>query len=229
MDTDYTSAILSSNFEMALSAFFFNYGDSFESTDNYDERCLKAAENMIKHISDMCSEDIIDFIDDNDELIATMNPKNIPQFSDINYVNTILSAVKTNPDGDYELFGYYYKKDAKEGAHRKYGENHYKIASMMGLVTRNAPFRITYIGECYMKLSKREKLLIRPKLYLKIPIIQRVMAGSLYGNVYPTELMRTCLSESTVIRRRSNVRAMVKEICDICNDSVNLFDRFIWD
>ncbi|MGN0606058.1 MAG: hypothetical protein ACI4JM_06020 [Oscillospiraceae bacterium] len=229
MDTDYTSAILSSDYETALKAFFFNYSDSFESTDNGDERCIKAAGIMIKHISDMCIEDIIDFIDDNDELIGTMDSKNIPQFSDINYVNTILSTVKTNPDGDYELFGYYYKKEAKEGAHRKYGENHYKTASIMGLVTRKAPFRVTYFGESYMKLSEKEKLLLRPKLYMKIPIIQKVMADSLYGSAYPTELMRTCLSESTVIRRRSNVKTMVKEICDLCNDSINLFDKFIWE
>lgn len=229
MDTDYTSAILAFDNEMALKAFLFNYNDSFENTDNCDNRCNYAADMMLKYLSNMCMEDIIDFIDENNELIGEMNSKNIPQFSDINYVNTILPIVKTNPDGDYELFGYYYKKDANEGAHRKYGENHYKTASLMGLVTRKSPFCVTYFGESYMNLSDKEKLLLRPKLFMKIPIIQKVMADSLYGNAYPTDLMRTCLSESTVIRRRSNVRNIVKEICDLCNDSINLFDKFIWE
>lgn len=114
MDTDYTSAILSSDYETALKAFFFNYSDSFESTDNGDERCIKAADIIMKHISDMYMEYIIDFIDDNDELIGTPDSKNIPQFSDINYVNTILSTVKTNPDGDYELFGYIIKRTQRK-------------------------------------------------------------------------------------------------------------------
>lgn len=228
MDIDYTSAILASDEEKALRAFLFNYNDTFESSDNSDEMCIRAANIMIKHISSMCMEDIIYFIDKNKELIDKMDSKNIPQFSDINYVNTILSTVKTNPNGNYELFGYYYKKEASEGAHRKYGENHYKTASLMGLVTRGNPFRLTFFGENYMKFPDKEKLLIRPKLYMKIPIIQRIMTDSLYGNAYPTYLMRTCLSESTVARRKSNVRAMVKEICGLCNNSINFFDKFIW-
>lgn len=229
MGNDYISAILSSDYDKAIKVFFFNYTDTFESTDNSGKRCVDAAELLIRYINNMCIEEIIEFIDDNDMLIDAMNSKNIPQFSDINYVDTILSTVKTNPDGDYELFGYFYKKDANEGAHRKYGENHYKTASLMGLVTQKSPFCVTYFGESYIKLSEKEKLLIRPKLYMRIPIIQKVMSDSLYGKAYPMELMRTCLSESTVIRRRSNVRAMVKEICGLCNDGINLFDKFIWE
>lgn len=229
MEQDYTSAILASDNEMALKAFLFNYSDSFESIDNQNDRCSRAADMMFDYL---CSIDIgrmIDFIDENGDLIGKMDSTNIPQFSDIDYVNTILNTVKTNPDGDYELFGYYYKKDANEGAHRKYGENHYKTASLLGLVTRKRPFSVTFFGEKYLKLSDRDKLLIRSKLYLRIPIIQKIMADSLYGNAYPTDLMRTCLSESTVIRRRSNVKILVKEICDNSNDGLNLFDKFIWE
>ena len=56
-----------------------------------------------------------------------------------------------------------------------------------------------------------------------------IMINSLYGNAYPAELMRKCLSESTVMRRRSNVRGLVKEICDSLEDGSTYFDRIIWD
>lgn len=227
MDIDYMTAILNSDNDTALKAFLFNYNDTFEKNDD-NESCVQAADIMLRYLINMNIGDLIKFIDKNQNLINEINAKNIPQFSDINYLDTIISIVKTNPDGDYELFGYYYNKNANRVAHTKYGENHYKMASFLGLVTRKSPFRVTYFGESYMRLSHKEKLLIRPKIFLKIPIIQRTIISSLYGNAYPTELMRNCLSESTVIRRRSNVKTIVKEICQY-TDSINFEDKIIWD
>lgn len=227
MESNYTSAISLLDNKLALKAFFFNNSDSFE--DDTCDNSKSCANTMLNNIISLKTKEIIDFIDKNSDLIEEITPANIVQFSNIDYIDTIVDIVKTNPNGNYELYGYYYNKDANEAAHRKYGENHYKMASYMGLVTHTKPFKLTLFGEEYSKLSEEMKKTIRPKLILRIPIIQKCIVDSLYGNSYPLNIMRTCLRDSTVDRRRSNIRRSVREICDSFPEGKDLLNRFIWE
>ena len=227
LDTDYTSAILNSDNKNALKSLLFNSNDSFENANNTMSEI--AANSLMNLLLDIKMADIIDFINENDELIGQITPANIPQYSNIDDVSSIIPIIKTNPNADYALIGYNFNKDTKIDAQRKYGENHYKTAALMGLVTVDRPFTVTHLGEVYNNMTDKEKRKIRAKLYLRIPIIQKLFVASLYGDAYPNRIMRNCLSEKTVARRRSNVKTMVNEICNQLDDSENIKDKFKWD
>ena len=68
-----------------------------------------------------------------------------------------------------------------------------------------------------MRLPKEKQLSLRNKLFLQIPIVQTIIVEAKNHKVAPTDILREYLSESTSIRRRSNVRALVEHVCKEAN------------
>ena len=184
---------------------------------SYGEQLRTAYSKLIDVLEAVSIETIVDIIEANRDLIGEITPANIPQFSNLMSINDVLDFVDSTDDITFELIGYYINKDAKKGAQVKYGENHYKTAAAMGLVYSEKPFGITELGKQYMRLPKEKQLSLRNKLFLQIPIVQTIIVEAKNHKVAPTDILREYLSESTSIRRRSNVRALVEHACKEAN------------
>lgn len=184
-----------------------------EDYDRYtDEELAMVTDKLIKVLNGTSIENIVTVIEANRNRIAEITPANIPQFSNIDSINEVLDYVASADEVTYELIGYYINKDAKKGAQTKYGENHYKTAASIGLTTVEKPFKITALGKRYMNLAITEKVVLRNKLFLLVPIVQEIIIEAKYKELQPIEILKLYLSESTSLRRRSNIKTMVEYV-----------------
>ena len=184
-----------------------------EDLKKYTEVELElATDRLISILIGTKVEDILIVIEANRNRIVEITSANIPQFSNIDAINEVLDYVVSADEITYELIGYYINKDAKKGAQTKYGENHYKMAAAIGLTTAERPFAVTMLGSKYMRLTKKEKISLRNKLFLLVPIVQQIIIAAKYREIQPMQILRLYLSESTSVRRRANVRTMVEYV-----------------
>ena len=90
------------------------------------------------------------------EKLPEIKSINIPQFSNIDDLNGVLDIVYSTDNITFEDIGYYFYPESKLHAQWKYGENHYKMAALLGLTSWDKPYRVTDFGVEYMKIPKRE-------------------------------------------------------------------------
>lgn len=143
-----------------------------------------------------------------------ISPENILQYSSIDDVIRCAYHLKVLGDEQlltFEDLGIYLYPDEKkaESAHKKYGENHGKTASLLDLafVERNANrtgFRSTYFDSLFDALSESDKLSMFARLSLRVPIIRRLLVDSNDHEVSLGDYM-TSLAKTTKLRRRPNV------------------------
>ena len=168
---------------------------------------------LIDALQDTTIDALMQIITDNKELIKPITAKVIPQFSNINDVDIVIRVINDSVDEiSRQYIGYMINKNSSEAAQIKYGENHLKLAIMLGLVTEN-PYGVTKIGKEYMKLSEDHRQAIRAKLAMRIPLVQYLLVYSQEKVVDGTEYLKSILSEKTAIRRRSNAKTLIKCIC----------------
>ena len=120
------------------------------------------------------------------------------------------------------LFSYYFFHDSGLVAQRKYGENHYKLAALLGLATWKKPFKVTPLGRAYMIMDENDKKSIISKLILRIPIIQEIILKGKKNYVRPLELMESYLAASTAKRRQSNVHYLVDMVLNNMGEDVQV-------
>ena len=122
------------------------------------------------------------------------------------------------------------EKGAKLGAQTKYGENHYKLAVQLGFVTSEKPFIATDLGYAYyLNADEEQRSEIKKRLALRIPIIQRALLTADVKQVNMSDLMCEYLSESTMLRRRSNVRELLNDIMDISKPEMQRrLNNIVW-
>ncbi|QRN84664.1 hypothetical protein JR334_06620 [Clostridia bacterium] len=173
----------------------------------------RVAAHILKTINKTSVRKIIDIIEADATSIQDISAKNIPQYSSINSIDDVIRIVESNPGCNYQLIGYFFNKTGSKGAQTKYGENHYKTASLMHLTTKHQPFSVSYIGKEYIEFDDDVRKEIRTKLFLLIPIIQKSVIDARYHEVNMMGILRNYLSESTAIRRRPNVRTMLEYVC----------------
>lgn len=150
--------------------------------------------------------------DRNEFIISTAS---IPQFSsyeDVVFEVPYLSVASRERDIAFSQMGYMLlRTPKKDGAYLKYGENHTKTAALMGLCTvQKGRVNPSYLGVAYSRLPKEEQKDIIPKIILYMPIIQ-----NFFVNDMDIDLLRkyfSLLSESTQIRRRSNVKTLINQV-----------------
>lgn len=192
---------------------FYLYPVLVETYATYTEEQLAIAiDKLVDILKGTSIENILNVIESDREKIAEITPANIPQFSNIESINDVLDYVNSADKVTYELIGYYINKDAKKGAQTKYGENHYKTSASIGLTTIDKPFMITALGKKYMTLPTEEKVVIRNKLFLLVPIVQKILIDAKYMEVQPMNILNMYLSKSTSLRRKPNIRTMVEYV-----------------
>lgn len=150
---------------------------------------------------------------------------NIPQYSNIDdaYIETprILKQLKGSRVG-FDDLGYYLEREdnpdrKKDGALKKYGENHAKLATLLDLahIAKNgirSEVVITKFGELFDELNYEEKKDLAIKLSLRIPIIQNYFVEGYDIDTVNRDFK--ILSSVTQKRRRSNVLDMIRSIIE---------------
>ncbi len=154
------------------------------------------------------------------EILPEVKSINIPQFSNIDDLSGVLDIVYSSGTITFEDIGYYFYPDSKIHAQWKYGENHYKTAALLGLTTWDKPYRVTDFGVGYMQCSKDEKLDIRNKLIMRIPIVQQILVRSVDEELRPIDILAQYLALSTAKRRHSNVHVMVDLVVESLDKDV---------
>jgi len=149
-----------------------------------------------------------------------ISAKNIPQFS--NYENgTINILQRLRMAGDFgptfvELGEQFSEPGKKEAAYKKYGENHAKIAELLGLVKiireSNSRVYLTQLGKVVESYTIDEQERIIERLILRIPIIKYLIKEQKSCSEEVTEALSLFLAESTAKRRKSNVERLLKVI-----------------
>jgi|GEM_PF-204847 len=161
---------------------------------------------------------IIDNIERTEELVV----QTVPQFSCIHATTHDLLKTINEKKMSYEEIGIRIDSGTvkKRGARAKYGENHAKLGALMDLVfiddDKNSKLKITTIspmGLHFLSLDEEIKVKLRDRLFLRIPIIQRLIKeakdqeASLEGF-----LLYVTTSSETQGRRKTSVRKIVDEL-----------------
>lgn len=185
---------------------------------------------LLTYLKKFSVEDILFEIEQSLEETEPIGKNNISQFSNIeviDYVVQIVSDAAEEVNGKY--IGYMLNKNSSEGAQSKYGGNHLSMAIQMGLVSKK-PYQVTELGKQYMALSENEKRIVKPKLYLRVPIVQRLLLDSKKDKVDAMNIMRKYLAESTAVRRRTNIKTLISEIEKISSTETQkqIMDNVIW-
>lgn len=172
----------------------------------------------------MSMDELVQYVINNQEELPEVTTKNIPQFSKIDDVVKVLWILADSgiEKLDYAQIGFYLCPDnSTEGACRKYGENHYKLASQLGFVTPDKPYEITDLGFYFYSLDDMNRKKLLKKLILRIPIIQRIIIEAQTKIVSIREELGKWLSPSTVIRRSSNVYSLINLLRDDASTRAN--------
>lgn len=166
-----------------------------------------------------------------DEYKNILDPSKVIQFSNFENATTNIVQLLYDKEGGltYPEIGRSLAGSIETNAATKYGENHSKLARDFELVKiseqRPSIVRISNFGKCFAFLDKDEQIKILKILGLRDPLIQNLIIKSKSGIAYYSEEC-SCLSESTKIRRRSNVKKLFELIFENLDNS--LVNNIIW-
>lgn len=139
----------------------------------------------------------------------------VVQFSNINDA-TINFCEKlnliNNPGLNFQEVGKLLQDDGVErkvGAYIKYGENHTKTAQTLGLAFELCnTYYLSGIGYIFIELDEKDREKLLTRMILRSKLFTRMMQASVNGKVNMREFLYM-LSDSTYVRRRSNVKKMM--------------------
>ena len=164
-------------------------------------------------------------------MIKTMQQKpvksqNIPQYS--SFENGTYQMLKyLRMAGDFgpsflEIGKHFSENGHKKGAYVKYGENHAKLAELLGLVTIEKKDRkrvfLSDIGREIERLEAEKQQVCYTKLAARIPIVQEAIRLNLSNAKELEEHLRNYLSPITAVRRRKNTWMLIEKIILGCDN-----------
>lgn len=173
---------------------------------------LGTALSVINSVSIERYVEVIDSMEYPKEISAAQ----IPQFSDFNAgVYRVPELLEFETEGmSFEKLGYQLVKSSTEGAGIKYGENHAKLASTMELVEiakRPSNVMSTVLGQYLVKFAPDEKRELLRRLAIRQYMAQKMIHDSAEGILNYRDSVG-CLSMTTAVRRKNNVRAYLEFI-----------------
>lgn len=205
-----------------------NFSESLElkesvSSNNIDTKSnmVEFSEYFIEQIMKTSFDNIIETVITNN--VSAITRSNIPQFSNFDdgtnrLITTIRKAGDYGPGFD-DLGLYLTISGKKAAAYKKYGENHSKLASLFDIVyivRKNGANKVylTELGKAMEKMSSERSKNLLAKLAVKIPVIKSLIIDSMEGNGNIKEILSLYISESTIQRRRPNVKYLINLIRD---------------
>lgn len=179
--------------------------DKYDLEEDNNNICLKLTEASV--------EQICDFLVCNKEKIRSIAAANIPQFSNLALIPSVLNIITNagNDNIDFEYIGDKLKVSHSQSAKVKYGENHLKLVIQMGLVLKN-PYRVSNLGKIYLLMKDTEQDEMNRKLFMKIPIVQKIIIEATEENTNAMDILKSYLAPKTAIRRKGNVRNLVLNV-----------------
>ena len=170
------------------------------------------------YIRDMLSIPVKDYID-YDILLETkesITPKDVFQFSNLEACTSKICHVLAeagNPGVKFAQAGELLLNDGKkrkETAYIKYGENQLKTATALGLLYElSNTYFLSCIGIYYERLSADDQKKLVTRLFLRSKLIARLIKASSLATVDARQFLYM-LSESTYIRRKTNLKHVLK-------------------
>ena len=192
-----------------------------------------AASKVIDALLVLSIDDILKIIDCH-QYGEIADIKKIPQFGKIETVLHVPSYFVDNGNccADYPQLGFYLKPDvtATLAANTKFGENHGKAASLLGIANcvhkRIIPSTLTY---AFVNLDHDRKEEVVKRLLFRIPVVQIILFSAKTGKVNGYDPMSQ-LMESTKRRRSQCLRAIFKILREYNNaDLVARIDNVVWE
>lgn len=175
---------------------------------------LNLSISILNELKALSVQEIIEILK-NDYEEFKISTSEIPQFSsfeDVVFRVPYLTIASRETNIPFIQMGYMLLTiPKKDGAYFKYGENQAKTAALIGLcAVRKGKINPSYLGIAYTRLTKDEQKDIVPKLLLFMPIIQNFFVMGM--NVEQLREYFSLLSESTQIRRWSNVKTLINTV-----------------
>ncbi len=197
-----------------------------DSSDRVAEIGADSIRSTLLHVH---VSEIMNFLERHQAELTNVDAKNIPQFSNVSEVDRVLSILLDSglQNFDFVTIGEYLcERGTKEGAQRKYGENHYKLCAQLGFTTYPPVFQATENGIAYHRETKREvKKIWFCKMILHVPIIQKTLLTVKVNDTLfsMSDYMSNYLSQSTVKRRLPNVIKLLAMLNEISDDAARVW------
>lgn len=195
----------------------------YHSIDSIDALEKSSKIDLIRIIDFLISYDknkIIKLIDE--DSIKILNPSDIIQFSNFDKGTVELTHILIYEKNGltFDEIGYKLIGTESDGAAKKYGENHAKVAKGMSLVkfSSEKPYIVTNtnLGNFFPYLEEETQNKLISILCLRNPLIQNIIAKAKKGIVnYYDEV--ECIADSIKLRRKQNV----KYILDLALKEIN--------
>lgn len=177
-----------------------------------------------------------------DELLAIVDSTepdyfdtaNIPQFGSIESLIRVPSIIVESGCGrmNYAELGLRLKNDvtAKLDANIKFGENHGKGASLLGLVNCiDRRFSLSSLSNGFNQIAdstKQRDVVLR--LFFRIPLVQAILKSAKKGTTNGYDYM-TGFTESTKKRRGQCLRAIFRDLKELNNKDLDTrLNNIIW-
>ena len=181
----------------------------------YEKRIINDPDKLAAKILSLSYQEI-NFLVQNIPQVK-IEASNIPQYSNF-YNGTINMISYLRMSGNYGPtfieIGKHFMRNKNDAAYRKYGENHVKLAQMLGLVNfkkRNSiQAFLNPLGISVEKMSEPDKLNVISKLTGLIPIVQYAIINQLNDVLDLQTVLMKYLSEKTAVRRRKNCWDLVE-------------------
>lgn len=149
--------------------------------------------------------------------LSIIEPSLVVQFSNFSFaVDRLINVLYEKDDSmNFDEIGLELLGERASVAMKKYGENHAKLANIFSLVTLSATkptvVSLTNFGRFCVMLDARYKYKLLRILALREPLIKNIIYRAKQGLCkYKIEV--ACLSNSTMIRRRSNVKSLLEMV-----------------
>lgn len=194
---------------------------------------LSAAQKVLEAVLRLSIDDFLSIIDEN-PYGSVADIKSIPQFGKFETVLNVPSYFVENGSccADYPQLGFFLKPDvsATLAANTKFGENHGKAASILGVSScvhqRIIPSALTY---AFVNLDHDQKEEIIRRLLFRVPVVQIILSSAKAGRVNGYAPMSQLMG-STKRRRGQCLRAIFRSLKEYDHTKLSArIDNIVWE
>lgn len=194
---------------------------------------LECVCNILNELMRLSTKELLGIVD-NSRYGNDADVRYIPQFGKIDTIAEVPTYFEKygNRCADCPQLGFYLKNDlsATLVANTKFGENHGKAASLLGIVDyQDNRFCPTFLTSAFCTFSKEDQQKILSKLFFRVPIIQILLRAARNNPVNGYSPMYQ-LSSSTRVRRGYNIKGILNFLKELADpELMSRIDNIYWE